>query len=75
MNIGEKRKKQAFLAVAVLVLLVIGGRYVFSRQAAVAKKNLLPTVAVASVQQADLVKKISLVGQTVPQSQVDIAAK
>ncbi len=73
----EAGKKKVLLAVvaAVGVFLAIGIHYLFSQHAAESKKNLMPAVVTATAGKADLIKKISLVGQTVPQAQVDVAAK
>ena len=73
----EAGKKKVLLAVvaAVGVFLAIGIHYLVSQHAAESKKNLMPAVVTATAGKADLIKKISLVGQTVPQAQVDVAAK
>jgi multidrug efflux pump subunit AcrA (membrane-fusion protein) len=73
---NKKSKNILIVSVFVLVCLGIFGIYRLSvHNAVVSKKNVQTTVTVASVTRTDLIKTISLVGQTVPQAQVDIAAK
>ena len=65
------------ILVGVVVVFCIGvaifARMHASKQASSGKVQT--TVDVASVQRTDLIKRISLTGQTVPEAQVDIAAK
>jgi len=76
MKVEDRKKRMLLAAIAVVgVLLAVGIHYVVSQHTASSKKNLIPTVATAAVSKADLIKKISLVGQTVPQAQIDVAAK
>ncbi len=73
---NKKSKNILIVSVFVLVCLSIFGIYRLSVHNVVAsKKNVQTTVTVASVTRTDLIKTISLVGQTLPQAQVDIAAK
>jgi HlyD family secretion protein len=73
---NKKSKNILIVSVFILVCLSIFGIYRLSVHNVVAsKKNVQTTVTVASVTRTDLIKTISLVGQTLPQAQVDIAAK
>lgn len=75
----KQNKKKTLFAVGLIVLIIMGGFFAYRSH-----KNSAPnsapsrqqtTVDVVSVTRSDLTKRISLTGQTVPQAQVDIAAK
>lgn len=73
---NKKSKNILIVSVFVLVCLSIFGIYrLCVRNVSTAKPINKTTVEVASVVRADLIKTIPLTGQTVPQAQVDIAAK
>lgn len=77
MNILKtKNKRLIFIgSIMVIVILILGVYKVYYQKQATADKKLITAVHIASVEQKDLIKNISLVGQTVPKAQVDIAAK
>ncbi len=77
MNILKmKNKRLIFIGIImVIVILILGVYKVYYQKQATADKKLITAVHIASVEQKDLIKNISLVGQTVPKAQVDIAAK
>jgi len=75
MKVDDKKKRILLLATVLIgIALFFGIRHIMS-QKAVSKKNLMPVVTTAVVSRDDLIKKISLIGQTVPQMQIDVAAK
>jgi len=75
----RKDKRRTFFITGLVVLLIIGGFVGFQsrKQSAAnpAANKLQTTVDVMTVARTGLLKRISLTGQTVPESQVDIAAK
>lgn len=76
MKVDDKKKRMLLLATVLIgIVLFLGIRYIMSQNVASSKKNLMPVVTTAVVSKDDLIKKISLVGQTVPQAQIDVAAK
>lgn len=73
---NKKSKNILIVSAFILVCLSIFVVYHLSvHNVVVSKKNVQTTVTVVSVVRTDLIKTISLVGQTLPQAQVDIAAK
>lgn len=74
-----KGKKAKFLILVGIAIISCIGIAIFARTHAVNKQSasgkVQTTVNVANVQRTDLLKRISLTGQTVPEAQVDIAAK
>ena len=77
MNILKTQNKRLIFigSIMVIVILILGVYKVYYQKQATADKKLITAVHIASVEQKDLIKNISLVGQTVPKAQVDIAAK
>ena len=79
MQFVENKKRLKIVLCAALVLLFCGGLFVAQRIQSAAKPkqsaNQQTTVDVLTVAHTKLIKRISLTGQTVPEAQVDIAAK
>ena len=75
----EDKKRVKFAAIITLVLLLCIGLIFGQRSQSAAKTkqalNQQTTVEVLNVKRSNLFKRISLTGQTVPEAQVDIAAK
>lgn len=76
----QNRNKRKLLYCISIVLLFCLGVFTFyqlkQKSAAISTtKKVQTTVDVATIKRTDLVKRISLTGQTVPEAQVDIAAK
>lgn len=75
-NLGNRKKLVIFVGIVILLCAIVAvTRLVQPAGKQGAAARLQTTVDAAVVQRADLVKKISLTGQTVPEAQVDIAAK
>ncbi|SDE66879.1 efflux RND transporter periplasmic adaptor subunit [Sporomusa acidovorans] len=75
-NLGKKKKLVIFGGIIILLCAIVAvTRLVHPAGNQGTAARLQTTVDAASVQRADLVKHISLTGQTVPAAQVDIAAK
>lgn len=75
---GKKNKIVYMGLIAVIGLGAVLSFYFFKSHTASDQKNngrLATTVDVAPIQRTNLIKRISLTGQTVPAAQVDIAAK
>lgn len=76
---GNKRHKIIIVSITVLFCLGVFSVYQMKQNSAASNANSInkmqTTVNVLSVQRGDLVKQISLTGKTVPEAQVDIAAK
>ncbi len=71
-----KRNRILLIGGAIIALLVaIGGYRFWHTSTTENNKNIITSVQVVTVAKKDLIKKISLVGQTVPKTQVDISAK
>lgn len=71
-------KVQLIGIVGLILILIIGVTIYKEKQASGTQNNkgkMQASVDVATVQRTDLIKRISLSGQTVPEAQVDIAAK
>lgn len=74
---ANRKKTKLMILVGIVVVFCIGIA-IFTRLHAgkqTSSGKVQTTVDVTSVQRTDLVKRISLTGQTVPEAQVDIAAK
>ncbi|MCE5284486.1 MAG: efflux RND transporter periplasmic adaptor subunit [Pelosinus sp.] len=71
-------KVQVFSIVGIILILVAGFAVYKQKYAAgsqTSKSKMQATVDVTAVQRTDLLKRISLSGQTVPEAQVDVAPK
>lgn len=79
MRFLQNRKRLKLAAIFAVVLLLGGGIAIIQRSQSAAKPaqsgNQQTTVDVLTVGHTNLNKRISLTGQTVPEAQVDIAAK
>lgn len=75
--LANNKKKLAIIGIAILALLFLSYRGIYSKNMAKGQRpdNTKPAVDVMTVQRKDMIRKIDLTGQTVPESQVDIAAK
>ncbi|MEN6565864.1 MAG: efflux RND transporter periplasmic adaptor subunit [Veillonellales bacterium] len=75
----EGNKRKSFLIIGILLILCLAITVQMTRKQAAGKSGLgnkvQTTVDVLSVPRTQLIKRISLTGQTVPKAQVDIAAK
>ena len=75
--LANNKKNLAIIGIAILALLFLSYRGIYSKNMAKGQRpdNTKPAVDVMTVQRKDMIRKIDLTGQTVPESQVDIAAK
>ncbi len=73
----NNKKKLALISIAILAILFLSYRGIYSKNITKVKRsdNIKPTVDVMTVQRKDMIRTIDLTGQTVSESQVDIAAK
>lgn len=73
----DNKKRLAIIGIAILAVLFLSYRGIYSKNIAKGQRpdNTTPAVDVMTVQRKDMTRKIDLTGQTVPESQVDIAAK
>ena len=73
-----KTKQQRLICIGVLMVvffMLFRGVQGYLQKKSTSKANLNIAIHVQNVQKRDLVKTVSLVGQTVPKAQVDVAAK
>lgn len=77
---NKENKTKKFIIAGIVVIVILGIFITFQVKHSMGNqasqnKQLSTTVDVMSVTRTDLIKRISLTGQTVPEAQVDIAAK
>lgn len=74
--LSNKRKLIVF-SIAILALLFFAYRGIYAKNIVKGQRpeDTKPAVDVVTVQRKDMIRKLDLTGQTVPESQVDIAAK
>jgi HlyD family secretion protein len=74
----NNKKKLAIIGIAILAILFLSYQGIYSKKN-IAKgqrpDNIKPAVDIMTIQRKDMTRQIDLTGQTVPESQVDIAAK
>ena len=75
--LANNKKKLAIIGIAILAVLFLSYRGIYSKNIAKGQRpdNTKPAVDIVTVQRKDMIRNIDLTGQTVPESQVDIAAK
>jgi len=73
----NNKKKLAIIGIAILAILFLSYRGIYSKNIAKGQRpdNSKPAVDILTIQRKDMTRQIGLTGQTVPESQVDIAAK
>jgi HlyD family secretion protein len=71
------KKKLAIIGIAFLVVLFLSYQAIYSKNIVKGQRpdNTKPAVDILTIHRKDLTRQIDLTGQTVPESQVDIAAK
>lgn len=71
------KKKLGIIGIAILAVLFLSYRGIYSKNIEKAQRpdNTKPAVDILTIQRKDMIRQINLTGQTVPKSQVDIAAK
>jgi RND family efflux transporter MFP subunit len=71
------KKKLFIIGIAIFAVLFLSYRGIYSKNIEQSQRpdNTKPAVDIMKVQRKDMNRKIDLTGQTVPESQVDIAAK
>lgn len=80
-RIKKLTKIQVFCIVGIILIIAAGvaGFLIYKQKTAAVKLNarakMQASVDVAPVQRIDLIKRISLTGQTVPEAQIDVAPK
>ncbi|WP_196599109.1 efflux RND transporter periplasmic adaptor subunit [Pectinatus frisingensis] len=71
-----KRKRLLFIGIIMIIcILAIGIYRLVYQKGVVSDKKLVTAIHAIDVKKEDIVKNISLVGQTIPKEQVDVAAK
>lgn len=75
--LANNKKKITLVSIAIFVLLFFAYRGIYAKNIVKGQRpeDTKPAVDVVTVQRKDMIRKIDLTGQTVPESQVDIAAK
>ncbi|AIF50889.1 efflux RND transporter periplasmic adaptor subunit [Pelosinus sp. UFO1] len=73
----SNKRKLIIFSIAILALLFFAYRGIYAKNIVKGQRpeDTKPAVDVITVQRKDMIRKIDLTGQTVPESQVDIAAK
>ncbi|GMA97867.1 efflux RND transporter periplasmic adaptor subunit [Pelosinus sp. IPA-1] len=73
----SNKRKLIIFGIAILALLFFAYRGIYAKNIVKGQRpeDTKPAVDVITVQRKDMIRKIDLTGQTVPESQVDIAAK
>ena len=73
----SNKRKLIIFGIAILALLFFAYRGIYAKNVVKGQRpeDTKPAVDVVTVQRKDMIRKIDLTGQTVPESQVDIAAK
>lgn len=73
----SNKRKLIIFSIAILALLFFAYRGIYAKNIVKGQRpeDTKPAVDVVTVQRKDMIRKIDLTGQTVPESQVDIAAK
>lgn len=73
----SNKRKLIIFSIAILALLFFAYRGIYAKNIVKGQRpeDTKPAVDVITVQRKDMIRKLDLTGQTVPESQVDIAAK
>lgn len=73
----RNKKMYALIGIAILAILFFAFRAIYSKNIVKGQRpeDTKPAVDVVTVQRKDMINKLDLTGQTVPESQVDITAK